>query len=407
MLGTGMYVAAGLGGLSVVLLVALIASRRQCRQLGHSNRLLQQELEALRAAKGEADAYGPDEAASAPIAEDEADLASADVAATVAEARADLADDARDGGAAGDAEAIWEAARRQVASVRRIETLTQDVNALFAQLHQATLEQLSGLEQTGALAAQVAAATEAVAAEGEAARREASQRQEGAAHLQAALQQAMDGMAAIQQAVSESAERMARLDTQMAAIGSIVETTVEIAEQTNLLALNAAIEAARAGEHGKGFAVVADEVRKLADRSREASQEIGERLGTIRMEAEAAVAAMQSGTTEVQRGGEMMSGMQDAIRTILAHADALDVQVERFGSAASDTVAQMGTLVEWVRRAISVCEENNRALKEVGESTWFSEALQEAAAACDELQQRVAALLSSPAGRPETGGSTR
>lgn len=375
-----MYVAAGLGALSLLLFIALVAARRRCRQLEHANEKLRGEIEALRLTAEETQsvpaAAGAEAAQASAIAGDEP--------GTLDEPGQPYQP---------DLEPVWAAARRQVETVRRIESLTQEVNALLGQLHGATLEQLSGLEQTGALAEQVAAATKAVAAEGEAARREASQRQEGAAHVQAALRQAMDGMAAIQEAVAESAERMGRLDAQMAAIGSIVQTTVDIAEQTNLLALNAAIEAARAGDNGKGFAVVAAEVRKLADRSRQASQEIAQRLGTIRTEAEAAVAAMQSGRAEVERGGEMMASMQGAIATILAHADALDVQVERFGTAAGDTVAQMGTLVEWVQRAIAVCETNNRTIKELGESTWFSEALREAAAACDDLQQRVAAAL--------------
>ncbi len=112
----------------------------------------------------------------------------------------------------------------------------------------------------------------------------------------------VDHMNEIAKSVAESARIVQELGENSKEIGSIVETISTLAEQTNLLALNAAIEAARAGEHGRGFAVVADEVRKLAEGSQQAVQRIGNIIGTIQTTTEKAVETMNAGHELVQRG---------------------------------------------------------------------------------------------------------
>ncbi len=119
-----------------------------------------------------------------------------------------------------------------------------------------------------------------------------------------AVKNAISQMERIESSVSASADVIAQLGEESEKIGKIVDAIVAIADQTNLLALNAAIEAARAGEHGKGFAVVADEVRKLAEQSQSSAKEISTLIGSIQEKSQDAVQAMQEGVTNVKTGAE-------------------------------------------------------------------------------------------------------
>ncbi|MBQ9486195.1 MAG: cache domain-containing protein [Selenomonadaceae bacterium] len=122
------------------------------------------------------------------------------------------------------------------------------------------------------------------------------------------VKNAVDQMKKIETSVSEVADVIAKLGEESDKIGKIVDAIAAIADQTNLLALNAAIEAARAGEHGRGFAVVADEVRKLAEQSQSSAHEISDLIGSIQNKAQDAVQSMQGGVANVQNGADAVDG---------------------------------------------------------------------------------------------------
>jgi len=177
------------------------------------------------------------------------------------------------------------------------------------------------------------------------------------------------GMERIREKVSLSARAVTEMGSRSDQIGTIVETIEDIASQTNLLALNAAIEAARAGEHGKGFAVVADEVRKLAERSSLATKEIGGLIKGIQKTVAEAVRAMEEGGREVEGGVRLANESGEALAAILKAAEEVYRQAELAGQGTTQMSAASSQLVSAVDGVSAVVEENTAATEELAAGT--------------------------------------
>ena len=152
---------------------------------------------------------------------------------------------------------------------------------------------------------------------------------EGASEGNTLAANTVQQMNRIAETVAESADTVAKLGESSKEIGSIVEVITGIAGQTNLLALNAAIEAARAGEHGRGFAVVAEEVRKLAEESRTAAEQIGERIRAIQQSTDAAVRAIELGRDTVQEGKENVTRTGEYFQRIVSQVESVRASTQK------------------------------------------------------------------------------
>ncbi len=171
-------------------------------------------------------------------------------------------------------------------------------------------------------------------------------------------------MARIAERVKDSAATVSTLGKRSDQIGTIVGTIEDIADQTNLLALNAAIEAARAGDQGRGFAVVADEVRALAERTTNATREIGAMIKAIQGETRAAVGAMEEGVAEVENGTAEAARSGGALRNILEQANAVTMQISQVATAAEEQTATTHEISSNIQQITEVVEQTARGAEE-------------------------------------------
>jgi methyl-accepting chemotaxis protein len=202
------------------------------------------------------------------------------------------------------------------------------------------------------------------------------------------ISKAVNQMALIEQKVNASVEVVADLGERSKEIGQIVDTISNIAGQTNLLALNAAIEAARAGEQGRGFAVVAEEVRKLAEQSKEAAKQIADLISEIQRDTAKAVSAMDDGMHEVSLGAEVVTTAGSVYREIEELVKQVSDQITGISSAMLQMENGSQTIVSSVRQIDKISQETASHTQTVSVVTEEQSAsMQEIASSSENLAQ--------------------
>lgn len=264
------------------------------------------------------------------------------------------------------------------AAVEKLQAAVAHIRETLAQQQQAAASAQKGMQEAAHVVAQVSQSIEDIS---DRAQKSAQDAHSGSQ----SVEETIKGMSRIRQQVEEAVERVKHLGNMGREIGSIIQTINEIAEQTNLLALNAAIEAARAGEHGRGFAVVADEVRKLAERSAQATGQISTLIGQVQEGVQQAVAAMDASSQEVVLGTQQSEKAGTALMQILQSVEQVTANIkdiEELAQQMSHSVAEVQRTVEQV--AVHASEDMQLAESMSHSVDQVSESVASVAAICEE-----------------------
>ncbi len=227
-----------------------------------------------------------------------------------------------------------------------------------------------------------------------------------------AAENASAKMKQVYEEVKSSSEVVGELGEKSEKIGNIVNVITDIAEQTNLLALNAAIEAARAGDHGRGFAVVAEEVRKLAENSAKAAEQISVLIKDIQTNTDKAVKSIDKGTKEVAEGTEVVDKAMMAFEEIVTSVGEVAGKVQEISAATQEQTAAVEKVVKGIDSIASAAEEAAAGTEEASAATEEQTAsMQDLAASSQELANLADQLQTAVSGfilaeEPETGADT-
>jgi methyl-accepting chemotaxis protein len=249
-----------------------------------------------------------------------------------------------------------------------LSAATEELSVRSSQSSENAKNQSSSTNQIAAAAQEMTATIGEISHNAEDASRASRESAKSATQGGEVMRKANDTMERIGQTSTSVAERMNTLARRSQEIGKVVNVIQEISEQTNLLALNAAIEAARAGEHGRGFAVVAGEVRRLAERTKGATEEIASTIRSIQEETRLTVEVMEGSRMEVESGMSETANAQKALEATIHLVQNMEHMIGLIATAATEQTAASGEISQSAGQISHLAEENSIAADETAQA---------------------------------------
>lgn len=315
------------------------------------------------------------------------------------------------------ADDVLDASDRAGKNADRVDRASQEVRHSIEEIFEGASEQserlqdaASDMENLSATAEEVASSAQQVAATSQSAAEVGETGQEAA-------ERAIEEMTAIEEETDETVREINALADDLDEIGEIVDLITEIVDQTNMLALNASIEAARADASGEGFAVVADEIKTLAEETRDAAGDIEDRIERIQSQADDTVETMESTSDRITAGTKTVGDAIDSLERIVEYTEEVDVGIQEIDTATEEQARTsqnvMGVLdelteisQETTEEADTVAEAAEEQTESIGEVADSARELRDSAEALDDLLSRFTVTAESSGRRSETGTPT-
>lgn len=257
---------------------------------------------------------------------------------------------------------------RVTRTAEQVTAASNQAQSISGELLAASQKQSREIQETGQavleMAVQITDVSRSANESAEVARQSVSAAEQGAK----AVEDAIRGMNEIREQIQETSKRIKRLGESSQEIGEITELISDITEQTNVLALNAAIQAASAGEAGRGFSVVAEEVQRLAERSGEATKQIGALVRTIQTDTHDAVAAMEKSTQGVVEGARLSDAAGAALADIRRVSNRLAELIQGISSATEQQATSANGVAQNIQNILTVTEQTQHGTQQTAKS---------------------------------------